>query len=79
MGGCQNYGPFLDPYYNTAPNIKGTQKGTIILTTTHVRKLFSPSPPTPETCNKRLDNSHRAEAQTVLESNKELLRGNVDP
>ena len=19
-GGCQNYGPFLDPYYNTAPN-----------------------------------------------------------
>ena len=26
-GGCQNYGPFLDPYYNTAPNIQGTQKG----------------------------------------------------
>ena len=21
MGGCQNYGPFLDPYYNMAPNI----------------------------------------------------------
>ena len=21
MGGGQNYGPFLDPYYNTAPNI----------------------------------------------------------
>ena len=21
MGGCQNYGPFLDAYYNTAPNI----------------------------------------------------------
>ena len=21
MGGCQNYVPFLDPYYNTAPNI----------------------------------------------------------
>ena len=21
MGGCQKYGPFLDPYYNTAPNI----------------------------------------------------------
>ena len=19
-GGCQNYGPFLDPYYDTAPN-----------------------------------------------------------
>ena len=26
MGGCQKYGPFLDPYYNTAPNILGTQK-----------------------------------------------------
>ena len=36
MGGCQNYGPFSDPYYNTAPNVDGTQKGTIILTTTHV-------------------------------------------
>ena len=21
MGGCQNYGPFLDPCYNTAPHI----------------------------------------------------------
>ena len=21
MGGCQDYGPFLDPYYNTAPKI----------------------------------------------------------
>ena len=21
MGGCQSYGPFLDPYYNTTPNI----------------------------------------------------------
>ena len=21
MGGCHNYCPFLDPYYNTAPNI----------------------------------------------------------
>ena len=36
MGGCQNYGPLLDPYDNTAPNIQGTQKGTIILTTTHI-------------------------------------------
>ena len=35
MGGCQNYGPFLDPYYNTAPDIQGTQEGAIILTTTH--------------------------------------------
>ena len=21
LGGCQNYGPFLDPYYNMAPNM----------------------------------------------------------
>ena len=33
MGGCQNYGPFSGPYYNTAPIIWGTQKGTLILTT----------------------------------------------
>ena len=26
MGGCQYYGPLLGPYYNTAPNIQGTQK-----------------------------------------------------
>ena len=36
MGGCQNYGPYVDPHYNTAPNIEGTQKGTIILTITHM-------------------------------------------
>ena len=34
IGGCQNYGPFLGPYYNTAPIISG--KGAIILTTTHI-------------------------------------------
>ena len=27
MGGCQNYGPFVGPYHNTAPNIYGAQKG----------------------------------------------------
>ena len=35
LGGCLNSRPFLDPY-NTAPNMKGTQKGTIILTTAHL-------------------------------------------
>ena len=39
MGGCQNYHPLWDPYYNTAPDIQGTQKGTIILTTT--RMIYS--------------------------------------
>ena len=36
LGGCRNVGPFLDPYDNTAPNIQGTQKGTLVLTTTHI-------------------------------------------
>ena len=38
MGGCQNYGPFLGPQYYTAPSIEGTQKGTIILITTHIHQ-----------------------------------------
>ena len=37
MSGCQDYGPFLGPSYNAAPIIKGTQKGTPILTTTHMK------------------------------------------
>ena len=45
MGGCQNYGPFLDPHYNRAPNISGTQKGTIILTTTHISLPEPPGSP----------------------------------
>ena len=36
IGGSQNYGAFLGPYYSTAPNIEGTQKGTTFLTTTHI-------------------------------------------
>ena len=27
MGGCQNYGPFLDPYYNTHPIFRVPKKG----------------------------------------------------
>ena len=34
-GGCQNYGPFLGTLNNRCRIIIGTQKGTIILTTTH--------------------------------------------
>ena len=41
MGGCQNYGPFLGPWYNTAPSLYGTQNGTLILTTTHVKTRVS--------------------------------------
>ena len=36
MGGCQNYGPFLGTLNIRGHIIIGTQKGTIILTTTHM-------------------------------------------
>ena len=36
MGSCQNYGPFLGTLNSRCRIIVGTQKGTILLTTTHV-------------------------------------------
>ena len=36
MGGCQNYSPFLGTLHIGCRIIMGTQKGTIILTTTHI-------------------------------------------
>ena len=27
MGDCQNYGPFLGPYYNTGPNLGDPKRG----------------------------------------------------
>lgn len=36
MGSCQNYGPFWGTLYNRCRIIIRTQKGTIILTTTHI-------------------------------------------
>ena len=39
MGGCQNYGPFLGTLNNRCRIIIGTQKGTIVLTTTHIKDL----------------------------------------
>ena len=36
MGGCQNYGPFLGTLNIRCRIIIGTQKGTIILTTTQI-------------------------------------------
>ena len=36
VGVCQNYGPFLGTLNNRCRTILGTQKGTLILTTTHV-------------------------------------------
>ena len=40
MGGCQNYGPFWGTLNNRCRIISGTQKGTIILTTTHMDFSF---------------------------------------
>ena len=37
MGGCQNYGPFLGTLNIRCRIIIGIQKGTIILTSTHIR------------------------------------------
>ena len=37
VGGCQNYGPFLGALNIRRRTIIGTQKGTIILTTTHMQ------------------------------------------
>ena len=39
MGGCQNYGPFLGTLNIRCRIIIGIQKGTIILTTTHMGSL----------------------------------------
>ena len=36
MVDCQNYGPFLGTLNNRCRTIFGTQKGTIVLTTTHM-------------------------------------------
>ena len=42
MGECQNYGPLWGALHIRCRIIIGTQKGTIILTTTHMyRTLFS--------------------------------------
>ena len=41
MGGSQNYGPLLGTLNIKCRIIIGTQKGTIILTTTHVRSFKS--------------------------------------
>ena len=48
MGGCQNCGPFLGTLNIRCRIIIGTQKGTIILTTTHMavsRNLLGKPPP----------------------------------
>ena len=46
MGGCQNYGPFLGTLNNRCRIIIGTEKGTLILTTTHIFAEVVPDQPT---------------------------------
>ena len=41
MGGCQNSGPFLGTLNIRCRTMIGTQKGAIILTTTHIGLGFS--------------------------------------
>ena len=41
MGGCQNYGPFLGTLKIRCRTIIG-QKGTIVLTTTHLPTALNP-------------------------------------
>ena len=43
MGGCQNYGPILGPRNIRCRIILRTQKGSIILTTTHIARSKPPS------------------------------------
>ena len=65
MGGCQNYGPFLGPQYSRAPSISGTQKKTIVLTTTHiVLFLFGASQPLESRCGASLVGHPRAGYRT---------------
>ena len=40
MGGCQNCGPFLGTLNIRCRIITGIQKGTIILTTTHIEEYY---------------------------------------
>ena len=42
MCGCQSYGPFLGTLNIRGHIIIGTQKGTIILTTTHIMQKMRP-------------------------------------
>ena len=51
MGGCQNYGPFLGTLNIRGRIIIGTQKGTIILTTTHIDIYIYKIPDYAETCH----------------------------
>ena len=50
MGGCQNSGPFLGPLNIRCRTIIGIQKGTRILTTTHIHTMTVDFPPCLNVC-----------------------------
>ena len=58
MGGCQNYGPLLGTPNITCRIIIGTQKGTIILTTTHMFILSDRLGMTQAACQRFRDMAH---------------------
>ena len=63
MGGCQNYGPFLGTLNNRCRIIIGTQKGTIILTTTHINQALIFELRYPDTTGRFDDYSSIAQAR----------------
>ena len=70
MGGCQNYGPFLGTLNIRCRIIIGIQKGTIILTTTHI---FIAQNPTARV----LQLAETADARTNIQNSEgdHLLKG----
>ena len=80
MGGCQNYGPFLDPHKNTARNIYGTPKGIIFLTTTHTHECTGCKSALhwglEQSCSKALQ---RVVATTLNPSKPRLLHDILNP
>ena len=44
VGGCQNYGPLLDPYQNTAPNIFRMPKKEGVVCLLHLPQLMVQNP-----------------------------------
>ena len=84
MGGCQNYGPFLGTLNIWGRIIIGIQKGTMILTTTHIPSATMPRisssaefPPSAVQCAQSADHlisKKEAAADSVMLQSK----GDVD-
>ena len=62
MGGCQNYGPFVGALHIRCRTIIGIQKGTILLTTTHMIRGNPHSPCNPHISQGSLVKAHKTAA-----------------